>query len=60
MIIHECVFEIAKTLNRSSTCALSDHLYNVISIVLSPMITYAQKIKKLKGDLIRIIECRGC
>lgn len=53
MIIHECVFELCKLLGDKKSFVLSDHLYNVLTAVLSPVYSYPQKTKKLKGNLIR-------
>ena len=53
MIVHECVFEMCKVLSSNKAYVLSDHVYNVLSSVLSPAYTYAQKTKRLKGVLIR-------
>lgn len=53
MIIHECIFDVCKALNDNTPIILSDQLYNVLQIVLSPQYTYTQKSKKLKGELTR-------
>jgi len=53
MLVHECIYEMCKVLSGRKNSALSDHLYNVLSITLSPVYSYAQKMKKLKGGLIR-------
>lgn len=54
MIIHENIFDISKALSNSGEQTLSDHLYEVLQIVLSPQYTYSQKTKKLKGKFISI------
>ena len=49
MIVHENVFDICKVLNNNGTTVLSDHMYNVLYVVLSPEYSYPQKTKNLKG-----------
>ena len=54
MIVHENVFELCKVLNgENADVALSDDLYNVLSVVLSPALSYAQKTRRLRGGIIR-------
>lgn len=55
MIIHENIFNMGKVLSGHERFVLSDHLYNIVVTVLSPMLTYSQKARKLKGLLSRAV-----
>lgn len=54
MIIHECIFDICKLLNHNQPAVLSDDLYSILNIILTPQHSYTQKSKKIKGYLNRI------